>query len=66
MITTIQVTGMTCENCVRHVREALEAVPGVQRAEVDLASGQARVEGSAPADALLAAVREEDYEATLA
>lgn len=34
--THVEVGGMTCQNCVRHVREALEAVDGVASAKVDL------------------------------
>jgi copper chaperone CopZ len=36
-------------------------VPGVAGAEVDLAQGRATVEGSAPADALVAAVAAAGY-----
>lgn len=41
---TISVTGMTCQNCVRHVGRALEALPGVRAAEVDLQAGSAALE----------------------
>lgn len=41
---TINVTGMTCQNCVRHVRGALEALPGVHNVEVDLQSATARLD----------------------
>lgn len=53
------VGGMTCDDCVVHVTEALESVPGVDRARVDLPSRSAVVEASAdvPAAALAAAVR---------
>lgn len=37
------VLGMTRSSCVGHVRKALEAVPGVLAAHVDLASASARV-----------------------
>ncbi len=37
------VRGMTCQSCVGHVRTALESVPGVMSARVDLAAGLARV-----------------------
>lgn len=37
------VGGMTCDDCVVHVTEALESVPGVQRADVDLATRSAVV-----------------------
>jgi copper chaperone CopZ len=30
---------MTCQNCVRHVKEALGSLPGVRSVNVDLTSG---------------------------
>jgi len=54
------VGGMTCDDCVVHVTEALEAVPGVEDAKVDLATrsavvrAQAGVEGSTLAQAVRA------------
>ena len=41
---TIPVEGMTCGHCTGTVRQALEGVPGVKSAEVDLASKRAKVE----------------------
>ena len=38
---TIPVTGMTCAACVRRVERALEKVPGVLGASVNLATGKA-------------------------
>jgi copper chaperone len=63
--TTIKVTGMTCGHCVAAVTKALQKVPGVQAADVSLEKAQAIVKGSADAQALIAAVREEGYEAAL-
>ncbi len=40
---TIPVEGMTCAHCVGTVRQALESVPGVKSAEVDLARKRAEV-----------------------
>lgn len=37
------VGGMTCASCVSHVQKALGRVPGVQKADVNLARGSARV-----------------------
>lgn len=63
----LKVTGMTCGHCVHAVTTALQDVPGVRAATVDLASASARVEGEAvDAAALIAAVAEEGYTATLA
>ena len=62
----LEVSGMTCGNCVGHVEEALLAVDGVRRADVDLESGHATVEGeSMDAVQLVEAVTESGYEARL-
>lgn len=63
---TLSVTGMTCQNCVKHVTQALQGVPGVARVTVDLASGTAEVEGTPDVQALVSAVEEEGYEAKAA
>ncbi|WP_334135750.1 heavy metal translocating P-type ATPase, partial [Tepidimonas sp.] len=39
------IDGMTCASCVARVERALQRVPGVQQASVNLATGQARVIG---------------------
>jgi copper chaperone CopZ len=39
MITTFRVKGMTSNRCTAAVREALEAVPGIEDASPDLATG---------------------------
>ncbi len=44
--TKLAITGMTCANCVRHVEEALQRVPGVNEARVNLALETATVEHS--------------------
>ncbi|MBA3455136.1 MAG: heavy-metal-associated domain-containing protein, partial [Deltaproteobacteria bacterium] len=38
------VLGMTCAACVRRVERAVTAVPGVARADVNLALSRARIE----------------------
>jgi copper chaperone len=63
--TTLKVTGMTCNHCVMAVTKALRKVPGVESADVSLDKAQAVVQGSADAQALIAAVKEEGYEAAL-
>ena len=65
-MTVLNVTGMTCDNCVRHVREALESVPGVRKVKVYLDSGRADVEGEADPLMLIAALEEEGYGAVAA
>ena len=54
----LKIGGMTCASCVTRVEKALSSVPGVVKAEVNLASEKATVEGVAgilrPADLILA------------
>lgn len=59
---TYRVQGMTCGGCARHVDKALRAVPGVVAVTMDVAKGTATVEGSAPYEALAAAVAAAGYE----
>lgn len=40
---TLKVGGMTCQGCVRSVKQVLESQPGVEGAEVSLEQGEARV-----------------------
>ena len=63
--TTLKVSGMTCNHCVTAVTKALGSVPGVESADVSLEKAQAVIQGSAQPEALIAAVKEEGYEAVL-
>lgn len=62
----LNVTGMTCGHCQAAVKNALEEVPGVEGVQVHLDLGTATVEGRAAGAALVEAVREAGYEATVA
>lgn len=67
MTTELEIKGMTCQNCVKHVKNALENVEGVESVEVTLEPGFAKVQHTsqvATAD-LVDAVDEEGYEAKL-
>ncbi len=59
----IEITGMTCQNCARHVKEALETLPGVRNVEVDLAHHGAHFESDRAVDreAIAAALDEAGY-----
>ncbi|MGZ8898566.1 MAG: heavy metal translocating P-type ATPase [Limisphaerales bacterium] len=69
LTTDLYVSGMTCNNCVRHVTEALQSVPGVRTVSTQLESGTAQVRWvdpkSAKVEALFAAVEEAGYKAEL-
>ena len=60
----LRLEGMSCAGCVRRAEQALDAVPGVDKAEVNLASESGRVywSGEAPAlSALAEAARKAGY-----
>ena len=63
----LKVEGMMCMHCVKHVTDALQAVEGVEKADVDLKKKRAVVTLSAPVsdEALLSAVKDAGYEATV-
>jgi Cu+-exporting ATPase len=62
---SLPITGMTCAACVTHVGNALREVPGVESAEVSLATETAQVrmtgEGAPDATRLLDAVKDAGY-----
>ncbi len=61
--TVLRIEGMTCASCVARVEKALQKVPGVRGATVNLATEKASVHGGADLAALVAAVRDAGYEA---
>ncbi len=62
---TLNVSGMSCHHCSARVKSALEAVKGVQSAEVDLENGTATVVGNFSADDAVKAVVAAGYEASV-
>lgn len=68
-VTDLVIGGMTCNNCARHVTEALQKVPGVQSAVVSLEQQHAAVRWNAGSEqnpsALIQAVTAEGYKARL-
>ncbi|SMB80520.1 Cu+-exporting ATPase [Pasteurella testudinis DSM 23072] len=61
MSTILGLAQLSCQNCVRHVREALQQVDGVESVKVNL--HYAQIEGSAAAADLVQAVIEAGYQA---
>lgn len=43
METKLIITGMDCEHCAAHVKEALEEIEGVEKVKIELKKGIARV-----------------------
>jgi len=65
--TELLVDGMTCQNCARHVTEAIQSAPGVRSASVSLEKKSATVRwnSESPKDiaAVISAVEKAGYEA---
>jgi copper chaperone len=62
---TIKVEGMSCMHCQLRVKKAVEAVEGVQRADVNLQTKQVTVdyeEGKVNLEKVKAVIREAGYE----
>ena len=63
---TLDIGGMTCASCVSRVEKALDKIPGVEAAAVNLATEQARVRiksGSSSLAEIIALVQKTGYEA---
>jgi len=64
--TVIHISGMSCQNCVKHVTDALLGVPGVDSVDVSLEAGTATVysDETIVHDAMRSAVGAAGYEVT--
>ena len=64
--TVLDVEGMSCGSCVRHVKDALNEVEGVDAVDVQLAQGQVKVKhgDNASVDRLVEALREAGYQSS--
>ena len=63
---TLDIGGMTCASCVSRVEKALDKIPGVEAASVNLATEQARIRvhrGSSSLAEIIALVKKTGYEA---
>ena len=63
---TLDIGGMTCASCVGRVEKALDKIPGVEAASVNLATEQARIRvhrGSSSLAEIIALVKKTGYEA---
>ncbi len=64
---TLSIAGMSCQGCANTVKGALAGVEGVRRPNVSFQQKQARLvlENAGSVDALVSAVQEAGYEASL-
>ena len=65
MKTIINIEGMSCENCVKHVKTALKEINGVNSVDVSLENKNAVIEHTEEASAnnFIEAIEEAGYEA---
>lgn len=63
---TFQVKGMSCGHCVRAITQAVQALDAAADVQVDLGQGEVRVASRLDDSVILAAIREEGYEAEAA
>lgn len=61
---TYHVKGMTCGHCVKSVKQAVEALPDVESATIDLKTGTLQVKGNVHESELRKAIDEAGYEMT--
>jgi copper chaperone len=62
---TLTIGGMSCQHCVRAVREALETVPGVTISRVEIGSAEVSFDpAQSSAEAIAAAVSDAGYDAS--
>jgi copper ion binding protein len=64
MKTTLNIEGMSCDHCVKHVTKALEEIAGVKSAKVSLKKKNAEVEhgDTVSLETMKAAIVEAGYE----
>lgn len=63
--TLLDVSGMSCNSCVRHVNEALRELKGVREVQVRLQEGKVLVKHDpqgVPVSAMIAALQDAGYE----
>jgi copper chaperone len=68
METLLDVKGMTCSSCVRHINQALNVLDGVKRVDVRMREGRVLVEHETTLDSakLVGAIEDAGYEASAA
>lgn len=61
----LSLSGITCAGCVNTIQNALDALPNVDRAEINFASRTAQIQGSAPIKDVIQAITQAGYGASL-
>jgi copper chaperone len=67
--TILNVDGMTCSSCIRHVEAALHEIDGIDKVEVKLKDGKVRIEhdpSRSTIDEMIQALGDAGYESRAA
>ena len=59
----VKIEGMSCDHCVKHVKEALLKVKGVKKADVSLKNNSAVIQGDFDPDLIRKSISEAGYKA---
>lgn len=65
MKSTIHVSGMSCEHCVKAVKDAVDPLPGVENVSVDLGKGEVTIEydsAAIPLEKIEEAIEDQGYD----
>lgn len=65
-MTVFKIEGMMCSHCQANVERTIKQIDGVENVEVILGEGIAKVSGTAPAEAIIAAVEAAGYKCRVA
>ena len=65
-MTVFKIEGMMCSHCQANVERTIKQIDGVENVEVILGEGIAKVSGTAPAEAIIAAVEAVGYKCRVA
>ena len=57
----LEIQGMSCDHCVRAVKNALGEVPGVREASVKVGHADVQAEDDTSRDAIVRAIEQEGY-----
>ncbi|MCQ6260154.1 heavy-metal-associated domain-containing protein [Pseudomonas sp. Q11] len=63
---TFNVQGMSCGHCVKAITQAVQARDPAADVQIDLSARTVQVQSSLSVDAVVQAIKEEGYEASLA
>lgn len=63
----LNVEGMSCGSCVKHVERAVSSIQGVEKVVVELKTGEVRVEGQSlpETNEIIQALKDDGYPAKL-